>query len=189
MSKKQHVAYRVDSFVDYEGNVRKFVICAISDVIAPTKYYGVNPDCECVSLENVLLTSVIETTIDGNGDAIIDERVVGDVAKRLSLGISIQNKNDKFDEEIGKRVAYGRAQKKPYSKIYTTTEGVINTPMVEAVLKQECAYFKQVPYLETWGIKGYSEAAKKYFKTHKNTEAFNQTTQSCDTNETERCKS
>lgn len=175
MSKRQHVEYRTDSFVDYEGNVRKFIICAVSDVVIPVKSYIKDPECDCEKLGNITLTNVLQTTIEGDGSAIIEDNIIGDVVKVLSLGISIQNKNDIFNETIGKKVAYGRAVKKPYSQMFATTEGVINTPMVEAMLKQECAYFKQVPYLETWGIKGYAEAAKKYHDKHKNDVCVNKT--------------
>lgn len=168
MSKKQHVTYRTDSFVDYAGNVRKFIICAISDVIEPVTINTKDPKCNCDDVDAMIFTSVIESTINANSAEVITDDVIADVAKCLSLGIAIQNSADEFNEEIGKKIAYGRADKKPYSRLFATTKGVINTPMVDAILKQECAYFKQVPYLESWGIRGYSEAAKKYYKKMKN---------------------
>jgi hypothetical protein len=67
--------------------------------------------------------------------------------------------DNELDEEIGLKIAVGKALKDRSHWIFTTDEGLINTGMVEGLLTQEIEYFKKNPgkYL-----KGYEESRKKF---------------------------
>lgn len=126
--------YIVDTFVDYAGLERKFVLAAVS------------------------MTSE---------DAVEDFDYIEDEHKILSLGISVCRPNDDFNEELGKRIAQGKAVKYRDHAIFASDAGLINKTMVGALLKQEAEYFKTNPgrYLA-----GYNKDAAKYLKDQKTTE-------------------
>lgn len=126
---KEVVEYLCDSFIDFLGKEHKFVLCAVSRV---------NKDIEIY---------------DGSvGDYVESARV-------LTLGCSICNLNDDYDEELGKKIAYNRAiSDKFLPTIVSTLPGVINTAVVTALLRQEADYIKRDPNCV---IPGYNEKAKK----------------------------
>lgn len=126
---KEVVEYLCDSFVDFNGVSHNFVLCALSKV---------NPDVEIY---------------DGAvGDYIESARV-------LTLGCSICNLNDDYDEELGKKIAYNRANSDKFlPTIVSTLPGVINTAVVKALLRQEADYIKRDPNCV---IPGYNEKSKK----------------------------
>lgn len=135
---KTHTQYKTGEFTDYNGVKRQYVICAYSQTndnpeMQVTSY---NPSCDCLEY-------------------------VGDIQKSLSLGIAIQRDGDTPDFEIGKKIALGKAMKKPYSVLYCATKGVINTPMVTAVLEQEGAYFERFPEAPSYNMVAYRAASCK----------------------------
>lgn len=118
--------YIIDSFVDFTGTERKFIIAAVSQDCL---------DCTQISEE--------------------------EIEKALYLGISVCNAKDTFDEELGKRIAKGKALS-PKSRIgvlHATKRGVINTKMVRALLEQEAEYMKQNP--GTY-LRGYDKDKEMY---------------------------
>lgn len=119
----EKVVFKTGLFIDFEGNVREVIFCAIS--------------------------------ADG----------ADSLTKVLKLGLSVRNVKDSYDEELGKKIAYGKAKKDKtcIGKLYSTNKGMINAKMVEALLEQELYYFKNNPgkYL-----KGY-DAQKDKFKLKK----------------------
>lgn len=134
--KIKRTAYKVDEFTDYAGNTRKFVIAAVSLIPEEDDYYGIALD-EYGSLADIPVNKV------------------------LSLGVAVCRPNDEFNEEIGIKIATGKAIKSESHRIYSVDEGLINNTMVEALLKQECEYFKSNPgrYL-----KGYDKDMEKHIK-------------------------
>ena len=83
--------------------------------------------------------------------------------KALSIGVSVRSVRD-ADNGMGPRIAYGKAVN-PRSMehvMFVTHPGMINTLMVEALLKQEAAHFEKDPgtYLA-----GYNHDKMKYEKT------------------------
>ena len=100
---KERVEYRVDSFVDFTGMERKFVMVALSQEVCQPE--------------------------------------------------------DEFDENMGVQIALGKARKLHNHALYSTDPGLINRGVVNALLDQEVAFFKQCPgkYL-----KGYDTAKAIY---------------------------
>ena len=79
--------------------------------------------------------------------------------KCVSIGVSVCLPQDKFDEELGKKIAYGKAMKSIEHRLYVTDEGLINTVMVNGLLEQESEYFKKYPGRY---IHGYNEYKARY---------------------------
>lgn len=123
------VQYISGSFIDFKGQERKFVMAAVSIV------------------DNEAYVDYSES-----------ENFV-DTPKCVSIGVSVCLPYDKFDEELGKKIAYGKATKSVEHRLYATDEGLINTTMITGLLEQESEYFKKNPgrYL-----KGYDAYKAKY---------------------------
>lgn len=122
------------TFVDYAGNKRNYTMCAVSI------------PCDA------------EITI-GNTYACYGEKL-------LSIGVSVCSVADSLNEEIGKRIAYGKATT-PRSMehvMVVTHKGMINTMMVDALLKQEGLHFEKDPGSY---IAGYDHDKMRYEKTGK----------------------
>ena len=131
---KPYVEVIKDSFVDYAGKTHHFVIAAVSK------------PCE----ENTASVIWDDWTVE----------VQESLSKGLSIGISICNPEDTFDEKVGVLKAVSRAQKSD-PVLYVTNPGYINSTLVKAFLQQEANYLKNNPELY---IEGYSDAKKRYLK-------------------------
>ena len=75
------------------------------------------------------------------------------------FGVSVCQPEDEFDENMGVQIALGKARKLHNHALYSTDPGLINRGVVNALLDQEVAFFKQCPgkYL-----KGYDTAKAIY---------------------------
>lgn len=111
----ERVEYIVDSFKDFTGKERQFVMAA-------------------VSIYNETDVFVEENDVPVDNDA-----------KVLSIGVSVCRPNDEFNETIGKVIAKGKATKHRDHALYATDAGLINETMVKALLQQEVRYFKTNP--------------------------------------------
>lgn len=125
--KKERIETLVDHFVDGNGDTRYFVIAAVS-----------------------------ETFTDSDEPAYIcndwgDE--LGNVVKGLKIGFAICNPCDKFNEELGRTIAIGRARKNAEYALLASELGYINTKLVHAFLEQEAEYFKHNPEYKIAGYK------------------------------------
>lgn len=126
---KEVVEYLCDSFVDFLGKEHKFVLCALSQVKEDVEVY------------------------DGETGAYYES------ARVLTIGCSVCNLNDDYDEELGKKIAYNRAKSEKYiPTLVSTLPGVINTGLVQALLRQEADYIKRDPNCV---ISGYNERKSK----------------------------
>lgn len=143
--KKEVIETRIGEFTDYLGNTRKYMIAAISEMLPMADedndaiYHTVNCSCNC-------------------GDYC-----EGVVVKQLSIGFAITNAHDKFNEKIGREIAIGKARKRPHAVLYASIPGIINSPVVEAILKQEMNHFEENPGSV---IAGYNTARDKYLAEH-----------------------
>ena len=54
--------------------------------------------------------------------------------KELSVGVSITNTKDSFNEEFGKKIAYSKAKSNKKSFMLTNRPGFINEDVVNALL-------------------------------------------------------
>ena len=126
---KEVVEYLCDSFVDFEGKIHNFVLCAVSKVDPNVEIFFNDDDTFC------------------------------DTVRTLTLGCSVCNTVDEYDEELGKKIAYNRAASdKAMPTIVSTLPGVINTAVVKALLRQEADYIKRDPNCI---ISGYNDKMKK----------------------------
>lgn len=158
---KQPIAEFIhDSFIDFKGKEHHFVICALSQVL-PKKFKDykesiyIHPCNKTFDDYEAEVYWEINSYIDEYGHDYCDE-----IVKALSLGIAICNPEDKFDLEIGKKIAFEKA-KKTCPCMYVTELGYINTTMVQAFLKQEADYLKDNPGKY---IKGYKDSHNKYIQ-------------------------
>jgi hypothetical protein len=76
------VSYRVDTFKDFNGDLRHFVIAAVS-----------------------LPTTALVEEFDNDDEYAFEAEYTEDCGKVLLLGFSACQSSDAFDEEIGKRIA------------------------------------------------------------------------------------
>lgn len=117
------VLYKIDKFTDYAGNEREFVLAAVS----------IEEAREC----DIPFADFPEG-MKADADSISS-------IKTLSLGIAVRRPNDKYNEEIAKKIAYGKAIARRTHALMSTDSGIINTAVVNAVLEQEAEYFKRNP--------------------------------------------
>jgi len=88
----------------------------------------------------------------------------GDELKELSVGVSITNTKDSFNEEFGKKIAYSKAKSNKKSFMLTNRPGFINEDVVNALLANYVKYIQKDPGSV---IAGYDAAKKKYFEKKK----------------------
>lgn len=127
---KERVEYRIDSFTDYANIERKFIM--------------------------VVVSQEVDAVITDYSDS---DAVHCDGVKKLSIGVAICNPEDEFNEEVGKTIALGKARKGNKHAFYSTDSGLINRGVVNALLDQEVAFFKQCPGKY---IAGYNTAKEVY---------------------------
>lgn len=140
---KQVTDYLVGEFTDYKGLVHKVVIAAVSEELP----YHMGEDDH----ENEEYNVSHYTESAGEEDYVT-------VRKALKLGVAICNPEDNFNEEIGKKAAVGKA-KNSSPVLYATKKGIINAPMVKALMKQELEFIYSNPEVV---IPGYNDSKKRY---------------------------
>lgn len=126
--RKEFIQTYSDSFTDDNGEYRFFVIAAVSELF-------------------LSLDTAPQWAVDD------DYTAFDEVVKGVKLGFAICNPIDEVDEELGERIAIGRAKKASSYALYSTKPGYINTTMIEAFLKQEAEYLKKNPELYIAGYK------------------------------------
>lgn len=119
--------YKVDSFIDFEGKERKFVLL-------------------CATI---------------NDPSLIINTQFTEAERYLNLGIALCNEVDEFDEQLGVKIALGRAQKKLNHMIVFQRGSMINNDLVNTILERESAYLKKDP---GFYIEGYDVAKDRYLR-------------------------
>ena len=119
--------YKVDSFIDFEGKERKFVLL-----------------CATVNDPSLILNTQFTQA-----------------ERYLNLGIALCNEVDEFDEQLGVKIALGRAQKKLNHMIVFQRGSMINNDLVNTILERESAYLKKDP---GFYIEGYDVAKDRYLR-------------------------
>ena len=142
--KKDIPEFLTDTFIDYKGETHQVVICALSQ--SPKESEG----------DTLMVVWTDGETVDESAD------IYHNVYRTVSLGIAICCPADKkiFSEEIGRKIALGRAETAT-PKFVSLVPGVVNTTLIKAFLKQEMEYIKKNP--EQF-IVGYEEAKNRYEK-------------------------
>ena len=132
---KNRIEYRFGEFVDFAGRQRKYVVAAVSELLDDKHYVAINV-CGLIKIQDP-------------------------VCKRVSLGFAICSPEDKWDEELGKKIALGKAIKRPSRVLYASHAGMINTDVVNALINQEMKFIEKAP---STVFKGYETAEKKWFE-------------------------
>ena len=148
--KKEIIDFLKGEFTDYAGVTRSFIFAAVSEVLPNAAEDGDGNEFD-------VNYDVVEFVSGFNGNIDISHQDT--VVKKLSIGVSVQNAKDKFDEELGKVIATGKARKRPVGVFYSTSAGLISSAMVKAVLENEVNHFKTNPGMY---IAGYDKDAAKY---------------------------
>lgn len=119
--------------------------------------YRIDSFTDYANIERKFIMAAVSQEVDA---VITDSDVVHcDGVKKLSIGVAICNPEDEFNEEVGKTIALGKARKGNKHAFYSTDPGLINRGVVNALLDQEVAFFKQCPGKY---IAGYNTAKEVY---------------------------
>lgn len=78
-------------------------------------------------------------------------------ARWVGIGIAVQNPKDTPDIEIGKKIAFSKAQKNNKG-IFAECAGMVTDALMDLLMVQELKYIKENPDLI---IKGYSDMLKR----------------------------
>jgi len=122
--------FKLGSFIDFAGQERQVTFAAVSQELK-----------ECVG-------------------ATFNEEIMQNfnwLVKEVRLGVAVQSPKDLVPNvELSKIIAEGKAikEKSCIGKLYSTEKGFINGTVVQALLDQELAFFKQNPGKY---IKGYNK--------------------------------
>ena len=130
---KEKIVTVVSEFTDFKGLVHKFVVAAVS------------------------------MTVDAEVDLYDEDKLVGwsYIDKAVKLGVAVCNPEDEYSEEKGKMIAINKARNCDDYALYATLPGMINTAVVDALVKQEVEFIKNNPVRV---IPGYIEEKEKYEK-------------------------
>ena len=117
--------------------------------------YRIDSFTDYANIERKFIMAAVSQEVDA---VITDSDAVHcDGVKKLSIGVAICNPEDEFNEEVGKTIALGKARKGNKHAFYSS--GLINRGVVNALLDQEVAFFKQCPGKY---IAGYNTAKEVY---------------------------
>lgn len=87
--------------------------------------------------------------------------------RHMHIGISICNPVDKYDESLGKKIAFSKAESSMAAMI--ADFGIITADVVNLILKQKLEHIQKFP---EFYIAGYESAKNKYFDKIKAEEEF-----------------
>ena len=130
---KKKIVTVVSEFTDFKGLVHKFIVAAVS------------------------------MPVDAEIDIYDGDELVGwtGAEKAVKLGVAVCNPEDEYSEEKGKMIAISKAKGCDDYALYATLPGMINTAVVDALVKQEVEFIKNNPVRV---IPGYIEEKEKYEK-------------------------
>ena len=130
---KEKIVTVISEFTDFRGEVHKFVVAAVSmPVDAEVEIYDESEVIDWTSVE-----------------------------KAVKLGVAVCNPVDEYSEEKGKMIAINKARNTSDYALYATLPGMINTAVVNALIKQEVEFIKNNPARV---IPGYLDEKEKYEK-------------------------
>lgn len=132
--------YHIDKFVDNKGIEREFIIAAVSIDLRKDK--SVLHSMSVISFDDYDMTYGID--------------------KVLCIGIAVRRPEDTYDENLGMKIAEGKALKALSNPskgklLFASDAGLVNTKMVQALLEQEALHFKHNP---SSYISGYKKQSK-----------------------------
>lgn len=145
----ENVMYKSGSFTDWLGEEHPFVVAA---VVGRTEGELILAGCQ--SVQGV---KIVQPVIEHDDD--------GHIRRSLFIGVAICNPKDikeqRFSEELGKKIAYNKALSKKLRQRWFATNipSMLTDNVVECVLNQEVAFVAAHPEVF---IKGYLESKAKY---------------------------
>lgn len=92
---------------------------------------------------------------------LVEKTVDNHLVRILNLGISLCNPVDKNNNQLGKKIAYGKALSERNNNIILGRAGLLNIDTVRYILDNETNHVKQFP--EQYS-KAYADAKIKYEK-------------------------
>jgi hypothetical protein len=143
---KEKIVTVISEFTDFKGLVHKFVVAAVS------------------------------MPVDA-GIEVYDEGELADwtdAVKAVKLGVAVCNPSDQFSEAKGRMIAISKAKGSNDYALFATLPGMINTAVVNALIKQEVDFIKNNP---SRVIPGYLEEKEKFEKRKAFTDALNALTE------------
>ena len=128
---KEKIVTVISEFTDFKGQVHKFVVAAVS------------------------------TPVDAEIEIYDESEIVNwaGIEKAVKLGVAICNPVDEYSEEKGKMIAINKARNNVDYALYATLPGMINTAVVDALVKQEVEFIKANPGRV---IPGYIDEKEKF---------------------------
>lgn len=94
--------------------------------------------------------------------AVLKECIMsGTPTRSLSFGVSFCNPIDKHNNELGKKIAYGRSVSNGNSNVLLGRAGLLNIETAKYIFNNEVAHVKQYP--EQYST-SYAKAKEKYEK-------------------------
>lgn len=91
-----------------------------------------------------------------------ESTILGNLTRILSFGVSFCNPVDKHNNELGKKIAYGKSVNVKNTNVLMGRAGLLNIETVKYILDNEVAHVKLCP--EQYSV-AYAKAKEKYEKT------------------------
>lgn len=91
-----------------------------------------------------------------------ESTILGNLTRILSFGVSFCNPVDKHNNELGKKIAYGKSVSDRNTNVLMGRAGLLNIDTVKYILDNEVNHVKQYP--EQYSM-AYAKAKEKYEKT------------------------
>lgn len=91
-----------------------------------------------------------------------ESTILGNLTRILSFGVSFCNPVDKHNNELGKKIAYGKSVSNRNTNVLMGRAGLLNIETVKYILDNEVNHVKQYP--EQYSV-AYAKAKEKYEKT------------------------
>lgn len=149
--KKEIVQYATGKFKHFDGKEREFTVCMVS--ISPEIYDDfdstyVTEDGDCI-VEN---ESHIRTKARPEGVIVNWERYV-------NFGVSVRNPNDSYNEDIAKKIAYGKANSTKGYTVAFDDLALMSTDVATVLLKN---FVERVSNDPSLAIQNYEEQEALY---------------------------
>ena len=91
-----------------------------------------------------------------------ESTILGNLTRVLSFGVSFCNPVDKHNNELGKKIAYGKSVNVKNTNVLMGRAGLLNIETVKYILDNEVNHVRQYP--EQYSV-AYAKAKEKYEKT------------------------
>lgn len=149
--KKEIVQYATGKFKHFDGKEREFTVCMVS--ISP-KAWDYSDSMYSNEEGNFILTNESCISTEARPEGIIStwERYV-------NFGVSVRNPNDSYNEDIAKKIAYGKANSTKGYTVAFDDLALMSTEIANALLKN---FVEKVSNDPSLAIQNYKEQEELY---------------------------